>query len=1159
QRGLPWLPADLSAQLPRFSPSCPSGSLPARLASRRGRAADERPPTQQQQATLYAGYDEDLSENPFFQRLKTEAASIYNSAAAKGWLVAVPRLGSYAEDSPPDESEFLSHVLVAVSADDGSYKTLKNQRVQQVGRALRTGEGFEHAKEVLILFDELFVLDSGNRHRVLCLSEPLTGPPAEPPPGGRRAGAVGSGPVFTLSSLEDCAELLFGRASRETRLRHRLDSAIAAFCHGLGCTDFENVDQCVRAVQDLYSSCLHSALKDSRIREQVKANSVFLDCVKLALETLVLSRAHSRLFPALRDLCESRDAAINRAARRSLYGLSPASLGIRPAMADNLPKARRQLSALAGLTTPLGKCSCLRRAVLALAGETGSSASASASASSAPMTADDLLPCLVFLLARSEQPDWAAHMAYMRRFRFARPRNHDEFDYFLSSLEAAMDYLATTWASGPPPPPPAPTPSGGRLNDADSLWVAVREGDVARARDLLSRWRASRSIEAELASPASDESPLGGLPALCHPLCRCAKCEAALAAARLARLGDAETAASVEQRNERNWTPLHCAAFYGHLEVVQLLLDSGADPCALDFSGATGLHLAAMNGHHEVCLLLLHSGCDLSLLDCEGMAPLHYGADRGSLEVAQALAFNPSCNVSIRTAVTEDTPLHMAARWSYRQIVAFLVSCGADPRTVNRRGQAPSGVAASPHVVELLATAAANAAANSRRPKAASQAAATPTVAKKPEAERPPRPPSPAPVQPKQPTSPRRPSSLSSSRMSAPPQSEPAGLQQQQQRVEKMLRAAADGDIQLVRHYLGLPPGGADNEADEDVDADLDGASSATATEATEEAVAPSPSSLCHPLCQCHRCAPLQTAAAASSPFDASGRSSAAPAPPALTVNSASSDGFTLLHVAAIHGHTRLAGFALDRRAAPDCRTRAGGFTPVHFACQHSRPQALRFLLHRGCDPAARDNQGNTPLHLCAMKGHVDCASVILETGPAWLVNSVNGRGNSPLHEAARGCYPAMCDLLLRHGATPDQRNRQQLAPYQLTGDPQVLGMLRRRPEAAPASPTLRAQLAGAAAAADLETEARSSSGVGPSPPSSLLDFTLTPSSSLLTDQPLPPPRSQDDESSVSGNAEDDGDANGDEDGGEKRRSAAELCRPRPADYKLTFSSDCDS
>ena len=56
--------------------------------------------------------------------------------------------------------------------------------------------------------------------------------------------------------------------------------------------------------------------------------------------------------------------------------------------------------------------------------------------------------------------------------------------------------------------------------------------------------------------------------------------------------------------------PLHQAAFWGKKIVIQLLLERGADPNAVDSYGRTPLCMAAFHGGKEIVQLLLNAGGD---------------------------------------------------------------------------------------------------------------------------------------------------------------------------------------------------------------------------------------------------------------------------------------------------------------------------------------------------------------------------------------------------------------------------------------------------------------------------------------------------------------------------------------------------------------------
>jgi ankyrin repeat protein len=71
----------------------------------------------------------------------------------------------------------------------------------------------------------------------------------------------------------------------------------------------------------------------------------------------------------------------------------------------------------------------------------------------------------------------------------------------------------------------------------------------------------------------------------------------------------------VDARDSDASTPLHCAAWQGHLGVVALLLGFGADVNARnknDHWGDTPLHAAAHGKQRSVAELLIERGADIS-------------------------------------------------------------------------------------------------------------------------------------------------------------------------------------------------------------------------------------------------------------------------------------------------------------------------------------------------------------------------------------------------------------------------------------------------------------------------------------------------------------------------------------------------------------------
>jgi ankyrin repeat protein len=142
-----------------------------------------------------------------------------------------------------------------------------------------------------------------------------------------------------------------------------------------------------------------------------------------------------------------------------------------------------------------------------------------------------------------------------------------------------------------------------------------------------------------------------------------------------------------EIQNKGQWSPLEFAATEGHARVVKLLLDRGADVDLRDSMGSTPLHAAAGAGHLAVVKLLLEQRADVSVRDVYGKTPLHEAASCGVKECAEML-LAAGAALEARSFFKE-TPLHEAAQAGDAAMAALFVEKGAEINAKNRRGQTP--------------------------------------------------------------------------------------------------------------------------------------------------------------------------------------------------------------------------------------------------------------------------------------------------------------------------------------------------------------------------------------------------------------------------------------------------------------------------------------
>ncbi|KAG8512120.1 Ankyrin repeat and SAM domain-containing protein 1A, partial [Galemys pyrenaicus] len=139
----------------------------------------------------------------------------------------------------------------------------------------------------------------------------------------------------------------------------------------------------------------------------------------------------------------------------------------------------------------------------------------------------------------------------------------------------------------------------------------------------------------------------------------------------------------INAKNNDNETALHCAAQYGHTEVVKVLLEELTDPTMRNNKFETPLDLAALYGRLEVVKMLLNAHPNLLSCNTKKHTPLHLAARNGHKAVVQVLL---DAGMDSNYQTEKGSALHEAALFGKTDVVQILLAAGIDVNIKDNRG-----------------------------------------------------------------------------------------------------------------------------------------------------------------------------------------------------------------------------------------------------------------------------------------------------------------------------------------------------------------------------------------------------------------------------------------------------------------------------------------
>ncbi|XP_075973370.1 ankyrin repeat domain-containing protein 27-like [Anticarsia gemmatalis] len=667
-------------------------------------------------------YDEIISDNPFFVELKTEYANLFQHCITQSWVICVPRIGSLTSRVFTVE-DFCAHILVpSDELPETHYSTLTEKQVTVTNKVITLEVTKGLPLQSHILFEETFYTEDFIKYKVWCIETPL-----EP------TASFSDNTISKeyLISINDCIDLLWTQAAGRQVL-DQIEHSVQIFLKKHPTLPVA-VAPLRDTVSELYTQCLQIALQNRRLRDKSKSCKQVLENIKLAVECYMQHLLFDALFKPICTCCAYEDSHLNKKIR-NMCDIQLRDLDIKKDLYHAVPKAKQILSKIDTYNTVLEKVLCVKQALNAINKRDDSN-------NIVLLTADDLLPVFVFLVIKSGLPNWYSQLTYMKEFRFSGVGrgDGDESAFLITTLEAVIEHIQSGALAGPPDPESyyyesnltednlsttrerkgsltesiSTSDTNGREETLEYIFELIKANHCEQVQAILQKNQKHLAgfnqdennilkitMDVNLTDDDDDDSDTEIYHKLCHPLCNCKKCCCKISKNLL------KTSPTVTSRDSHGLTALHVACIHGKANVVECLIEMGAEVNATDLNECTPLHYASSRGHQNALLLLLHSGADINQANIDKNTPLHMAVNNGHLNCVKALIYfaeHSRRKIKIN-CVNEsgNTPLHLASKWGYEGIARLLIENGAEPSLQNRNNKTAFDYAHNLKILQVL-------------------------------------------------------------------------------------------------------------------------------------------------------------------------------------------------------------------------------------------------------------------------------------------------------------------------------------------------------------------------------------------------------------------------------------------------------------------------
>ncbi|TGK33239.1 hypothetical protein EHQ12_18065 [Leptospira gomenensis] len=163
-----------------------------------------------------------------------------------------------------------------------------------------------------------------------------------------------------------------------------------------------------------------------------------------------------------------------------------------------------------------------------------------------------------------------------------------------------------------------------------------------------------------------------------------------------------EHGADINAKNREGYTPIYKIPWKQKegFGLFELLKDKGADLKSLTNSGISLTHYAALQENIPILEYLVQNGLELDLQSEHGETPLHWTVHYHCIESARYL-LEQGAKINLQNR-KGNTVLHEAALRDYDKLISLFLKFGADPSIHNKEGKTAENLAEKKKTKEIL-------------------------------------------------------------------------------------------------------------------------------------------------------------------------------------------------------------------------------------------------------------------------------------------------------------------------------------------------------------------------------------------------------------------------------------------------------------------------